>query len=92
MVKHDNPFVKFADDDLFEEVQNSYEQQLINKGLIKVEAEEKKEEEVKKAELNDKEIQLVFKEWMIQNEPEDEETTELYAKEAMRLKSKGSKQ
>lgn len=44
MVKHDNPFVKFADDDLFEEVQNSYEQQLINKGLIKIEPEENKEE------------------------------------------------
>lgn len=88
MVKHDNPFVKFADDDLFEEVQNSYEQQLINKGLIKIEPEENKEEQKKQSDFNEKEIQLEFKEWMIQNDPEDEETTELYVKEVMRLKNK----
>jgi len=44
MIKHDNPFVKFADDDLFDEVQNSYEQYLIETGLVTLTKDTKEEE------------------------------------------------
>jgi hypothetical protein len=58
MVQHDNPFVKFADDELFDEVSNSYEQYLIERGLVQLTPESK--EEVKKGKLEEKDIQLEF--------------------------------
>ncbi|CDW77387.1 programmed cell death protein 2 [Stylonychia lemnae] len=87
MIKHDNPHVQFADDELFEEVQNSYEQQLIERGLINLDEEEEEEQK----EVPDKDKKLEFKEYMIINEPEDPEATQFYLKESQRIKNKQPK-
>jgi len=62
MIAHDNPHTKFADDDFFDEVSNSYQQQLVDRGLIKLDPEDSIESNSTKEE---KDIKLVLKEYII---------------------------
>jgi hypothetical protein len=86
LIKHKNPFVKFANDNEIEFISEASESELFKKGLVKLEAsaEEEKAGETK----IEKDIQLKLSQHLIINEPEDLETSQIYIKESKRLKNK----